>query len=523
MEVRSRAALEAGAVLTVTVDADLRIIRASPPWFHAATQMGETPLIGDDLRTLRFGGGERGGLRAALDDVLCSRRADATAEVEVLDAQGRLRTFTAAVVGTAVEQRDGLHVGATVVLMEVTDRRDLERALVRRADHDPLTGFAGQRVFIAGLTQALSRSERTAHGLAVLDFTIELDDPTSANIDAVAAVSAGRLVEACRGHDLMGRLGPLQFAVALEGLQDSEEMRTVRDRVSTLLSEPTDEIGPLRVHIGTAVHWPRHGSTGAAELLQRAHADRSRPAAPSLLGAGDLAGALSRGELHLAFQPVVTAAARAPMQIEALLRWRHPRFGVLTPATFLATGDVPEQVTEWIVEQAASASTMWPQTTVSVNVSVAEILSGAAERALRRAFTTHRAPVRLAVEVRARDLDIAAGECEPHLARLSALGIGVILDAAGEGSTFPISLNQPHLAALKVDRGITARALADVAAHQALMAMVALSLVLRVPVIAAGVESPEVRRRVEEAGVGAVQGFAVAAPMHREEIAAHFA
>lgn len=382
----ARSPLESTPTLTCLITPAWRIGSASPSWFHVATQFGEAPAPGDDIRTLRFPACHDGGVvHRAVSEVLDGRRPETTIEYDVLDAHGRLRSFSAIVARVPLPADAGPAFGAGVVLVEITERRALERRLARA---------------------------RT---------------PTCGDVTAGA--------------------------------------------------------GTLR--------------------------------------SDDLLGALARDELLLAYQPAMTPDGSTAVLVEALLRWRHPEFGLLTPSVFLAADDpVPPDVTAWVIEQAAAQAREWPSVTVTVNLSRSELIDGSALTAFRQTRAAGSGGDQLMVEVRSDALSADTALVSARIQELAGLGIRVITDGVGEGPASPVYLRLPEVHMIKVGRDVTGRVLSDRGAARALATLVCVGRALEVPVIAVGVESLALRDAARLLGATALQGFAIAPPMHAEEIPA---
>jgi EAL domain-containing protein (putative c-di-GMP-specific phosphodiesterase class I) len=237
------------------------------------------------------------------------------------------------------------------------------------------------------------------------------------------------------------------------------------------------------------------------------------------LRSSDLSAALARDELLLAYQPAMTPDGSTVVVVEALLRWRHPEFGILTPSAFLATDEpLPHDVTAWVIENAAAQTREWPGTTVTVNLSRSELTDGSALAAFRRLPAAGSDTWALTVEIRSDVLGSDPALVSARIRELARLGIQVITDGAGEGPAGPVYHWLPEVHMIKVGPDITGRVLGDRSAARALAALVRVGRALEVPVIAVGVESQALRDAVRVLGANALQGFAVAPPMHAEEV-----
>ncbi len=273
-------------------------------------------------------------------------------------ALGRINLFTLTMalgLFLLVLFRQGLSVHENIVLL----RRlaDNESELHHRAEHDPLTDLNNRSSFIRFVDEYLATSK---HDRMCAVMFVDLDDFKHINDSlghamgdqAIVAVGA-RLKSCMRNHDLVARLGGDEFAVFLTRLSDVGQMVTIAERLIETLNEPfqsSDMRASVCGTIGVAIAEP---GDDAGELLRRAdiamYAAKARGKGlfgifePSMHVAmyaplerrADLERAAEDEEFILHFQPVVDVTSRAMVSVEALIRWQHPRLGLLGPMEFI--------------------------------------------------------------------------------------------------------------------------------------------------------------------------------------------
>jgi diguanylate cyclase (GGDEF)-like protein/PAS domain S-box-containing protein len=484
---------------------------------------------------------------------------------------------------------DALGDGATTVGMvhDITERKALEARLSHQAYHDPLTGLANRARLRERVEAALAR-DATGPNVAVLyvdldDFKRVNDSLGHAAGDRLLAEVAGRLLHATRGCDTVARLGGDEFAVLLERVRGGEDARVVAARVGAALRAPF-AVENTEVVVGASVGIARvadlaapdagpGGAPGgapapdpaaAADLLLRGadvamyaakragkgrfavydrgmnadafarlelEADLRRAVAP-----GD--GAHAAGEeLRVHYQPIVELATGRPVGAEALVRWQHPRRGLIAPGAFVPLAEETGLVVPlgWHVLAAACAEAAgWPARggagpTLTVNVSARQLVEPGFVDAVSEVLArSGLAPARLLLELTESVLAQHDGPTLATLRGLKRLGVRLGIDDFGTGYSSLRYLQQFPVDVLKVDRGFVAglRAPADgdePAAGVALArAVVALGRALSLHTVAEGVETEAQRAQLLALGCEYGQGFLFARPMPAEQVRALF-
>jgi diguanylate cyclase (GGDEF)-like protein len=364
--------------------------------------------------------------------------------------------------------------------------------------------------------------------------------------DAVLVEAARRLRSGAGPDDVVARLGTDTFAV----LTPASRVRAyaLATRLLTMLAEPYQPPGKtvhLSADIGVADLG--NGDIDPDEVLRQA--DLARRQARQL-GRGRaecydasleavhlrrtaieqyLPGVAERGELDLVFQPVVELPDRLPVGVEALVRWRHARLGLVSPLDFLpvaeALGTVDEIVT-WVLHQACRQLSVWrrddPGLWISVNVSPRQLRGARFLAIVAAAIDTHGIPAdRLIIEVD----EVGPGErglvddpvLTDRLAGLRDLGVRTAIDHFGTGPTTLAHLRHLPVDVLKIDRAVfTEPAGRSGPASPIIDVVVTLARRLGVDVIAAGLEAESHVAVVRAAGCEYGQGFVLARPEHAE-------
>ena len=447
--------------------------------------------------------------------------------VPVFDAAGRLAGYR----GTGAD---------------VTARKQAEDRIQYLATRDALTGLPNRVLLADRANQAILAAARTrgSMALAFLDldrFNLVNESLGHAAGDALLRAVAERLGATLRRDDTLARLGGDEFVLLWNGLDDSGDAAALAQRALAILARPfTVEGRTLNVtaSIGISVY-PGDGRD-FGELLKNADAanshaketgrDSFRFFSPGLnaravarLGMeNDLRGALVRNELRLHLQPVVSVAG-AVIGAEALVRWQHPRDGLLMPDSFIPVAEecgLIRPLGQWTLERALSQAGAWrrqhgAELWIAVNVSSQELAQGDAYIAqLSDALAANGLPGScVELEITERVLMAHLAENVETLRRLGRLGVRVAIDDFGTGYSSLAYLRQLPIDKLKIDRSF----LRELDAHPhditIVQTVAAMAKALGLRVAAEGVESEAQLARLRALGCDEWQGHLFSASL----------
>jgi diguanylate cyclase (GGDEF)-like protein len=426
--------------------------------------------------------------------------------------------------------------------------RELQGALERQAYRDPLTDLANRALFMRRLHESLARP----HGSSTVLF-LDLDDFKRVNDhaghaagDAVLIAAAERIRRCVRPSDLAARLGGDEFAVLLEDA-DERHGQEVAHRIVALLSEAVTIAGQpcwVRASIGIASAGTGAG-VDADDLMRRADIAmyRAKEAGkgqvrvfttemhPNALtkapSRDEILAALEAGEFVAHYQPIVAVETGEIVAAEALVRWNHPRHGLLPPATFVpaaeATGTIPG-IDRAVLEQACREAASWTaedgyalDAAVHVNVSGEGLrtneLAGVVEAVLRR---TGLAPRRLVLELTESVLIAEMPTAQPVLAALRALGVRIALDDFGTGYSSLACLRSLPVDILKVAKPFVDGAGRTPHDHALLAMIIELGSLFGVSVVAEGIERQDQLDALADLSCDMGQGFYLGRPLDGE-------
>ena len=421
--------------------------------------------------------------------------------------------------------------------------------LEHQAFHDSLTGLANR----ARLHQEFAAFRRTAGeraraGLILIDLDRfkEVNEALGHQVGDELLVRVGeRLHEVLqRRLAVVSRLGGDEFAVLLPGIGSVREAESMAREVLAAIQRP-HEVSRMTLVIGASLGVavsPDHGLDSSALLrcsdIAMYHAkhtavgvtvyseelDRHTPERLALMA--DLARAVRDGDLILHFQPKVALGDSHVVGFEALLRWKHPRLGVLEPGQFIPmaeVGAVINPLTYWVVEHALGQLGPWNEGdkhyTMSVNLSVRNLLDSKCERRLNEIISGSGVdPSRIELE-----LTETALMREPELAmsvlqRIAASGVRLAIDDFGTGYSSLVYLKRLPISTLKIDRTFVRDMLKDERNLAIVRSTVGLAHSLGLGVVAEGVEDRATGDALLAMGCDHAQGFFFARPQPAEVI-----
>jgi diguanylate cyclase (GGDEF)-like protein/PAS domain S-box-containing protein len=424
---------------------------------------------------------------------------------------------------------------------DVSARMSLEAQLEHQVLHDPLTGLPNRSLFMDRLSQAPLHARRVgkAYGIVYLDldrFKQVNDRLGHAAGDQLLVQVADRLRAQMRESDTLARLSGDEFAIILENVEDGEIPGQLGPRLLAVFDEPFDVEGAavsVRPSIGIAID--EDGQSEPESLLRSAdlamYAAKRDPerAYVAQLGAGNgktiklrdaLRRAIERNELRLHYQPLVAAADRRPVGLEALLRWRYRRAGSVSPPEILAIaeqGEFGAELTRWVLRTALRESRAWLHNGfgdlfLCLNLSEDELANPALGDMIAEAVS------RSGTAASALQFELCTGSLRRHAEPLAALrATGAIIALDGFGSD-PISL--PQLARAPIDALKIARSLVESLGESdggegdaAAEAIVGMGNRLGLRVTAEGVETEAQALRLRDMGCDMIQGFHVGRPL----------
>lgn len=445
-------------------------------------------------------------------------------------------------------------VGGVITFRDMTEAHRRADELEKRAQFDDLTGLANRNLFVEQLGRAIGRSQRKSAPLGAL--FIDLDRFKSVNDtlghdvgDELLRQVAARLKKNLRVGDFTGRWGGDEFVVCLEDFGEAGNAGAAAQKLLLVLSEKY-EVGNSEVYatpsIGIAMY-PESGDT-AEQLIKAADiamyeakkrgggrfqyysdALNSKLAQREELEVG-LRHALVRDEFVLHYQPRIDLTNGKLIGLEALLRWQHPRFGLLAPARFLPileSSGLIHSAGEWVIETACRQLAGWqrrfelPDLSIAINLSPQQLIHNRLAKVIKKTLADN------ALDPGCIELEICDGENVQQrgaeyetLRQLRRLGVRLSLDHFGTRDVSFESLDNGFIDSFVLDQTLIADVEKNNSHQRIVRAAIAMAQGLDIEVAAEGVETVTQLEFLKSCNCDLAQGFLISKPMHSDKVSA---
>ncbi|WP_067732456.1 bifunctional diguanylate cyclase/phosphodiesterase [Novosphingobium naphthalenivorans] len=399
---------------------------------------------------------------------------------------------------------------------DITERRRSEEQIAHMALHDGLTGMPNRASFNRWLDKEIEfasvRGQQVALVAIDLDRFKEINDSQGhAAGDRVLQSIAGALTESARDGEIVARLGGDEFAAA-KYFSDTAELADFVARLNACFEIPHGAQDGIAVgaSLGIAVY---PADAQAREPLLN-NADLAMYRAKSSLDehicyyehgmdesaryrrqlANDLRQAVARGELHILYQPQRSLKTNQVSGFEALLRWQHPRLGIVSPVEFIPiaeeTGEIV-RIGEWVLRMACAEAAQWGHDQkIAVNLSPVQLLkANLPELVASILLETGLSARRLELEITESAIIADKARALHSLRKIKSLGVSVAMDDFGTGYSSLDTLHSFPFDKIKIDKSFLLRSETNEQARAIIRAVLALGKSLNIPVLAEGVET----------------------------------
>jgi diguanylate cyclase (GGDEF)-like protein/PAS domain S-box-containing protein len=447
----------------------------------------------------------------------------------------------------------------TFYIRDLTLRRKAQSAMMatqerldKLANHDPLTGLPNRMFLQNHLPKAIERATQSKHILAVLFLDLDrfkhINDSRGHEVgDKLLQEIARRITAAVRPSDIVVRMGGDEFIVILEPLKDLSQIEGLATRINETLSAPVLIDGRAvvaTVSIGISV-FPRDGAT-MLELLKHSDTamyqakDRGRnnfqlfsPQMDRALKRRvaielNLRAALKMDHLEVHYQPIVDIQSLKICSLEALLRWKHPTHGWISPVDFISIAEetgliIP--IGEFVFQRVAADICAWrkaevPLVPVSINISATQLERGNVKAVIQRLMSQFQ------IDSDLLQLELTEGSLfekrtgtmrNDAIDNLRDLGVKIAIDDFGTGYSSLSYLKSWHVDALKIDRSFVRDIVTDLSDHAIISAIIAMARNLNIQVIAEGIEGWQQLEMLRTMGCQKGQGYLFAKPCSATE------
>jgi diguanylate cyclase (GGDEF)-like protein len=446
----------------------------------------------------------------------------------------------------------GLYISLFPILRSVTSRMRRQIETIRhQALHDPLTSLPNRTYFTARLEEALADEDQAKAAVMLIDLDSfkEVNDTLGhGNGDRLLQELGERLHDAMCGEGFVARLGGDEFGVVSLHAVEATACLRLAEHLRTVIAQPFDVGGvslEVQASVGIALA-PDHGDDGET-LLRRAdiamyaakpgeapvvYAPALDDTSPIRLAlAAELRRAIEQRELVVYYQPQLTLGSRAVRGVEALVRWRHPERGFLSPDEFLPVAEqagLMRSLTQAVLDEALRQCRVWHNSgaklEVAVNVSGRDIVDLRLPEQVARALAEH------GIDPSFLQLEISEGavlgdnqRCVAVIEELATLGVRIAIDDFGVGYSSLGQLRRLPLSVLKIDKSFV-QSMADERTGTVIVSStIDLAHSLSLEVVAEGVEDEATLDRLADARCDLIQGYVISRPLPAEDLTAWLA
>ena len=436
---------------------------------------------------------------------------------------------------------------ALVAAVDVTERRHAETRIQFLADHDTLTGLPNRRVFLELLERALPKKRRNDYFTAVIivdvdNFKTVNDTLGHAAGDALIVSVAKRIEEIIGDIGAVARLGGDEFGILIPMLPARDEAdiacRELIEGFTRPLSIPGREIvvgisagmslsindlltsSTLLMNADLALYQAKSDGRGvyrtyepqmSLKLLMQSEMEE------------DLQNALAKNQFEVHYQPLMDLRTKIEIGFEALLRWKHPQKGMISPATFIPIAESSGKILrmgEWVLEQSCMfAANLRPDLTIAVNISPAQLKFGNLYETVCLALRKSGMQAsRLELEITESSLLEENSEICNAVAKLKALGVRLVLDDFGTGYSGLRYLSNFPIDKIKIDRSFIRDLGIRPQANNLVRATINLGKSLGLTTLAEGIETQTQLETLQELGCQQGQGFLFSRAVPENEI-----
>ncbi|MCK8045649.1 EAL domain-containing protein [Shewanella sp. 1CM18E] len=439
---------------------------------------------------------------------------------------------------------------------DITDKKQAEQVIWKQANYDPLTGLPNRRMLLDYLATEIIKADNREQHFALmfldLDYFKEVNDTLGHDMgDRLLSEAAKRLKACIRETDVVARLGGDEFTVVLSGITDIKGVDKVAKHILARIAEPFN-LGEETAYISASIGITLYPDDAVAIEGMLKHADQAMYAAkgegrnrfhyftPSMQRDAkhrmrliqDLRHAIAEQEFELYYQPIVGLQQNNCLKAEALIRWRHPKRGLVSPIEFISVAEETGLIIEignWVFQQAARQSALWRdrfgvEVQISINKSPVQFRDegdcfDAWVALLKNLNLTNN---NICIEITEGLLLDGNEAISATLERYRESGIQVSLDDFGTGYSSLAYLKRFEIDFLKIDQSFTRNLDSKSNDFTLCEAIIVMAHKLGMKVIAEGVETEYQRKVLADAGCDYGQGYLFSRPLPSEEFEKRF-
>lgn len=448
-----------------------------------------------------------------------------------------------------------LMTGFNQMLEEIEDRNQV---LLQRQEHlhqlahfDPLTTLPNRTLFYDRLSQALNYSKRNSKIMAVL--FIDLDHFKNINDtfghrcgDLLLTLVSRRLSNIVRDCDTLARLGGDEFTLFLQDITNRSNVSTIVQKINDLFEAPfllddkdvfiscsigitvypddAEKVDDLLKYADIAMYFAKEAGKNTFRFYE---SEMNQESGERLALETDLHHALARGEFLLHYQPKLDIQSNRITGFEALIRWQHPKLGLISPNNFISLAEqsgIIVPISDWVLQQACCQAKRWQEQglgpfKMAVNLSAYHFKRHTVSSSVQQALSVSGlAPSLLELELTESILIQNTQSTLDILQELKQLGVSLAIDDFGTGYSSLSYLHRFPIDTLKIDRSFVIR-IDDSEDDLAIVtAIIAMGRSLRMQIVAEGVETDRQLALLRGRGCQAIQGYLFSKPLSAEDL-----
>ncbi len=536
----------------IVTDADNNVVAVNPA-FSSITGYEPAEVIGTNPRLLKSGCHETEFYQAMWEQLRSAKQWQG----EIWNRRKDGDVYPQWLSISVICNPDGSVSRYVGIFSDITKRKRDEEQIWRQANYDALTGLPNRSLFLDRLSQAVADARRNRNALALMFVDLDhfklINDTLGHSVGDLLLQEAGRRLGACvRDNDTVSRLGGDEFTIVLKRIDSAQgaasvAAATVAEKVIGALARPfwldgnqfaigasigitifpddaTDE-GTLLRNADMAMYRAKETGRNTFAFFTRDMNERVQTLAT--LG-NELRHAIERDELVVHYQPILMAKTLQVEGAEALVRWRHPRLGLVAPGDFIPVAEETGLIGalgEWVLHTACSDAAAWqkagrPPVSVAVNLSNRQAKLGLS-RFTRFATDVLRStglpPQLLKFEITESFIIEESDKMLAWLRSIRDMGIQLSIDDFGTGYSSLSYLRRLPVDIVKIDRSFVSEVGVNTDDAALVRAIISMAHGLRMQVVAEGVETPEQLAFLQSVDCDLVQGYHFRPPLPTEE------
>ena len=522
------------------------VIEYVNPWFSRITGYSKDEVIGKTPNILKSGETHPETYKRLWETILSGK--EWTGELHNTKKNGE--SYWCLEVISPLKDENGEITNFVAVTEDISERKQTEQTIRHLAFHDPLTGLPNRRLFNDRLHQAAAMRHRKGNTFALMLLDLDrfktVNDTLGHDVgDSLLKAVAARLLNSTRQGDTLARMGGDEFALIALEIEQPEDTARIAEKLLDTLKEPFRLFGhELYVTTSIGITLYPTDAVEADALVKNADialyrakdlgrnnfqfftGDMNAAMVDRLRLENALRWAIERDELRLVYQPQADVITGKIHGTEALIRWHHPEYGLISPAQFIPVAEETGMIVpigEWILRTACAQAKQWEEAglpmRVAVNLSARQFHQG------DLAETINDILKELSLSAELLEIELTEGilmedtkQTAAILEKLHRMGVQISIDDFGTGYSSLSYLKRLPIQVLKIDQSFVRDIHTDPDDRAIVTAVIALAHSMKLKVVAEGVETPEQLAFLRDYDCDIMQGYLFSRPVSGTEV-----